>query len=148
MTQDELGRVVGANKNSISAYENGVNDTSPMLLASIAEVTGVTIDWLVTGREPVAPIVSDFGEEYLHDGKTEEEIMREHFDGLVEMMVKDGVERVIAEKMLEAVIREMRITGTGPDGYISLGDFLRDAKRRLDKEAAHQGQAAEGDTAE
>jgi transcriptional regulator with XRE-family HTH domain len=141
----EFEKAVGISKAAISVYERGQGSPRIDMLTKIAEYGEVTIEWLVTGKEPSTLIVHEHGETYLPDGKTDEEIMHDHLERVIEGLEKQGVERVIAEKMLEATIREMRITGSGPDGYINLGDFLKDAKRRLEKEAAHQEQAAEGD---
>lgn len=143
---EDFEKIMGVSKNTLSLYERGEGNPKSTFLLKLAEYGSVSVDWILTGREPKTPLIREQSETYLPNGKTEEEIMNDHLDRIIEALEKDGVERVIAEKMLEATIREMRITGKGPDGYISLGDFLKDAKRRLDKEAAHQGQAAEDKT--
>lgn len=143
---EDFEKIIGVSKNTLSLYERGEGNPKTTFLLKLSEYGKVSVNWIVTGKEITPPIVCEQSEAYNPNSKTDEETINDHLEQIIEGLEKQGVERVIAEKMLEATIREARITGTGPDGYINLGDFLKDAKRRLEKEAAHQGQAAEGET--
>lgn len=52
--QADLGEALGGLKKSmISAYETGDSSPSPETLAQIAELAGVTLDWLIAGKGPM-----------------------------------------------------------------------------------------------
>jgi len=53
MTQQELAEAVGVTPQHISAIEQDKRDPSLSSLAKLAEELGVTIDYLVTGKESV-----------------------------------------------------------------------------------------------
>jgi transcriptional regulator with XRE-family HTH domain len=53
LTGAELGTILNVGKQAISNYETGLAYPSPDSIAKIAELGKVTIDWLVTGKEPV-----------------------------------------------------------------------------------------------
>ena len=135
----KFGEIIGVSKTMVSHYEDGNIAPRVDTMLKIAEYGGVSLEWLFTGKEPSTPIVHEGGETYVPNGKTEEEIINAHKEQIIDCLEKQGVDEVIAEKMLEATIREARITGTGPDGYINLGDFLKDAKRRLEKKPPTRG---------
>ena len=70
MTQLELGNLLGVGKSAVSAYEKGTNDTSPSVLVRVSEISGKSLDWLITGKEPEpqtelqpAPTTYPLGEE-------------------------------------------------------------------------------------
>jgi len=50
MTQAQFASVTGFGSKSISGYELGNSDTSPIFLAKVAELGNTTIDWIVTGQ--------------------------------------------------------------------------------------------------
>ncbi len=47
ITQEELGRVVGVGKTTISQYENGVRTPDAEMLGKLASYFGVSIDYLL-----------------------------------------------------------------------------------------------------
>lgn len=51
MTQQELAEVIGVTPQHISLIEQGNGAPSLSILAKLAEELGVTIDYLVTGKE-------------------------------------------------------------------------------------------------
>jgi hypothetical protein len=51
-TQVEFGSQLGVPQNFVSRYENAKAKPSPKYLAAVAGLTGVTLDWLLLGREP------------------------------------------------------------------------------------------------
>lgn len=51
MTQVEFGRALDSGPKSISAYETGNADTSPLFLAKVALLGGKTLDWVIAGKE-------------------------------------------------------------------------------------------------
>ncbi len=53
MTQQELAKAVGVTPQHISAIEQDKRDPSLSSLAKLAEELGVTIDYLVIGKESV-----------------------------------------------------------------------------------------------
>jgi len=53
MTQKELAEAIGVTPQHISAVEQDKRDPSLSSLAKLAEELGVTIDYLVTGKESV-----------------------------------------------------------------------------------------------
>ena len=61
--QEEFGRVLGGtSKSAVSSYEAGDSAPSPETLATIAEIGGVTLDWLITGKgEATPPFSADEG---------------------------------------------------------------------------------------
>lgn len=113
----------------------------------IAEYGGVSLEWLVYGREPSAPSVvcEELNKDYCSGQDIEKEIGK-YSDKIINHLVLLGTDRVIAEKMLEATIQEIKTRGKGDEGYINLGDFLKDAQRRLKLEAAREARAAEEKT--
>lgn len=51
-TQVEFGRSLGVPQNFVSRYEHAKARPSVEYLAAVAELAGVTLDWLVLGYEP------------------------------------------------------------------------------------------------
>jgi len=65
MTQSEFAEALGYGYKSISAYENGNTDTSPLLLAKIANLGGQSLDWLIAGKGSLnQTIVAEPQEDY------------------------------------------------------------------------------------
>jgi len=58
LTQPELGEQLGVEKAAISKYEAGEAKRGVPIefLAKIAELGNVTLDWLITGREPARTV--------------------------------------------------------------------------------------------
>ena len=55
MTMKELGRLVGVSEGAISHYETGRREPDPEMLKRIADVLGVTTDYLI-GRDSPASV--------------------------------------------------------------------------------------------
>lgn len=51
-TQVEFGRLLGVAQHYVSRYEHAKAKPSAEYLAAVAELTGVTLDWLVLGHAP------------------------------------------------------------------------------------------------
>jgi transcriptional regulator with XRE-family HTH domain len=51
-TQQQIADAVGKTKAAVSNFENGNNKPSLETLIAFAADTGVSLDWLVLGREP------------------------------------------------------------------------------------------------
>lgn len=51
-TQERMGEFIGKTKGAVSNFENGQNKPALETLIRYAEVTGVSLDWLVLGRQP------------------------------------------------------------------------------------------------
>ena len=56
-TQDELGSMLGVKKATVSKYESGETKLTPEALKKIAELGGITLDELITGKPPTAEIL-------------------------------------------------------------------------------------------
>lgn len=55
--QTEFGNLVGASNASISSYEKGDSYPSICVLVRIAQLGGVSIEWLIMGEEATRPIL-------------------------------------------------------------------------------------------
>lgn len=55
MTQDELARLTGISRVSISRYENGVNEPSMGNIRKISRVLKAPVDYLIGGDANEAP---------------------------------------------------------------------------------------------
>jgi transcriptional regulator with XRE-family HTH domain len=56
-TQDELGVMLGVKKATVSKYESGETKLTPEALKKIAELGGITLDELITGKPPTVEIL-------------------------------------------------------------------------------------------
>lgn len=66
VTQDDLARVVGVKRNTVSRWENGAMVPSdPATLASLAAALEVSVEWLISGDQPAGG--ADAGE--LHEAQ-------------------------------------------------------------------------------
>jgi transcriptional regulator with XRE-family HTH domain len=59
LNQTELGEVLGVTLNTVFNIESGKTDISTEVLKSLSEYFGVSIDYLVTGKEEAATISPD-----------------------------------------------------------------------------------------
>lgn len=56
LTQGDLARAVGVERNTVSRWENGgMLPKDPAVIASLAEILEVTADWLIAGTRDGAP---------------------------------------------------------------------------------------------
>ncbi len=54
LTQGDLAKAVGVERNTVSRWENGsMLPKDPAVIASLAEVLDVTADWLIAGERAV-----------------------------------------------------------------------------------------------
>ncbi|WP_268843101.1 MULTISPECIES: LexA family protein [Aeromonas] len=66
MTQQQLGDKIGANKASISQWENGVYTPDAKNIAELAKALGVTVFWLIDGKgDPVGSNVVPASKSFL-----------------------------------------------------------------------------------
>gem|GEM_PF-1582866 len=54
MSRDDLGRHLDVRVGAVGKYIRGDSDPGAIRLAKIAEIGNVTLDWLITGKEPPA----------------------------------------------------------------------------------------------
>lgn len=54
MSQDKLGKLVGVGRTTVTMWENGSNEPDNATLVKLAEIFGVSVDYLL-GKEPEAP---------------------------------------------------------------------------------------------
>ena len=54
LSQKELGNMLGVSDKAVSRWENGNSQPRSSLLPKLAEVLGVTLDKLLSGRENVS----------------------------------------------------------------------------------------------
>lgn len=52
VSQRDLSRALNITEPSVSAYTSGKSEPSASGFATISRLTGVSIDWLITGKEP------------------------------------------------------------------------------------------------
>jgi transcriptional regulator with XRE-family HTH domain len=143
LDQAAFGKIIGnKSRSAVCKYELGDADPPIDNLQAIAEIGGVTTDWLITGKEPRTAFVCEQLNEDYHAGQTDEEIIRKHTEEIVGCLERDGIERFVAEKMFNTTLREI-LSGKGDEGVITLGAFVNDAKKREKERAARQGRAAE-----
>jgi transcriptional regulator with XRE-family HTH domain len=66
LKQGDLGQLLGVQGPAISKYEKGLQDPGTIALVKIAEFGNVTLDWLITGKEPtVKDQVAEAPAEYI-----------------------------------------------------------------------------------
>ncbi|HSU97395.1 MAG TPA: helix-turn-helix transcriptional regulator [Gemmatimonadaceae bacterium] len=67
VTQGDLAKAVGVNRNTVSRWENGAMVPSdPATLASLAGALEVSVEWLISG-EPAAGSAGSAGKAELHE---------------------------------------------------------------------------------
>lgn len=60
LKQIEIGVLVGAGKSSVSSYESGLNSPPYDYLVKLSELSGLSLDWIITGadHQKTAPLAS------------------------------------------------------------------------------------------
>ena len=58
-TQTQLGKRIGAAKNTISGYENGERQITPSTICALCDLFGCTSDYLLGRAASPAPVISD-----------------------------------------------------------------------------------------
>lgn len=89
MTQEQVGKLIGVEKASVSKYEAGDTALHAKALSVYAEIGNKTIDWLVTGIEA--------------DIRSPKQIIHGHTDPQVLAMVKDVVGKIEAAEQLVGI---------------------------------------------
>lgn len=74
-TQADLGEALGVTASSVSSYESGEYSPTLESLVKIAEIGNVSLDWLITGKEP-APRVAEQPSEYVRGQSLNEDEKR------------------------------------------------------------------------
>lgn len=60
MSQDKLGKLVGVGRTTVTMWENGSNEPDNATLVKLAEIFGVSVDYLL-GKNPEPPSPSGSG---------------------------------------------------------------------------------------
>lgn len=60
MSQDKLGKLVGVGRTTVTMWENGSNEPDNATLVKLAEIFGVSVDYLL-GKNPEPPSPSRSG---------------------------------------------------------------------------------------
>lgn len=58
-TQAQLGKRIGAAKNTISGYESGDRQITPSTICTLCDLFGCTADYLLCRTESPLPVISD-----------------------------------------------------------------------------------------
>lgn len=58
LSQAKLATAVGLSASAIAMYEQGRREPSVSIIIALADVLGVTIDYLLTGQSPQSPSLS------------------------------------------------------------------------------------------
>ena len=58
-TQSQLGKKIGAAKSTISGYESGDHQMTPMLINSLCDLFGCTADYLLGRSQTPQPVLTD-----------------------------------------------------------------------------------------
>ena len=91
---DELSRKTAIPRRTLESYLTGESEPKTSRLVAIAEASGVTVEWLATGREPPPFAASTSG---LPPGKLHEEMLSEAIS-IVEDWLEVNRRRMASEK--------------------------------------------------
>ena len=58
-TQAQLGKRIDAAKNTVSGYENGTRQLTPVLIGRLCDLFGCTADYLLGRSASPLPVISD-----------------------------------------------------------------------------------------
>lgn len=75
MSQEELGNFLNVGKSSISSYENGTREPSKEAIVKIAEIFGVTTDYLLGNTDIKKNVTNNNDDIALDDGLDGHKIM-------------------------------------------------------------------------
>jgi transcriptional regulator with XRE-family HTH domain len=91
-SQADFGEVIGGlKKSAVSTYEAGDSMPTVEALSRIAEIGGVSLDWLISGKEkeiPGLPVVADL---YRRDGAASPNAIEKDLIRLVIEAVEEGL---------------------------------------------------------
>jgi len=97
LSQVQVKEKTGINNKTLSNYENGVSDPDPTTLKVLADLYGVSADWLISGKESnfKNPIFNSLTEEdrELFDQIMKDKKLRLLFDN-VKKLPPEGKDRV------------------------------------------------------
>lgn len=126
---------------TVSGYITGKIEPSVKVIQMVSKMTGVTLEWLVTGEGPMHRAEADTGTcSTGHTYPSGQALPDEHMDkvikeDLVKYCAQFGVNKVVADLMLRETISEIIQAGKLSEGdqFGCLGNFMNDAQRRLAK---------------
>ena len=82
-TQTQLGKKIGAAKNTISGYENEVRHVDPLTIHKLCDLFGCTADYLLGRSDAPLPVISDADAELLAAYHALPLAIRQAVDGLL-----------------------------------------------------------------
>jgi transcriptional regulator with XRE-family HTH domain len=146
--QKALADKMGVSQSSVSNCLSGVNKVPIEMVIATAELTGVTLDWLITGEGPmsrseVCPHEDTIKITYPTDQDlTDEYVDRLVKEDLVKYCAQLGANQVVAERMLRETMAEIKEVAKLPEGdqFGDLGDMINDAQRHIEKRTGRQCQ--------
>ena len=139
--QKDLADKLGVNPATVSGYISGKIEPSVKVIQMVSKMTGVTLEWLITGEGPMhrteaATGTCATGHTYLSgQALTDEHVDKVVKEDLVKYCAQFGVNKVVADLMLRETLSEIIQAGklTEGDQFGCLGNFMNDAQRRLAK---------------
>lgn len=91
ITQKDLAKQIGVSAGTLSDYESGNHEPKSDVLCSVADICGVTIDFLVGREKEKAPAPSE-------DGAEANAIEKEMIDRLVSLgLIEEGIQLTDAD---------------------------------------------------
>ena len=115
---EELGQILGVSKGTVSAYERGEAKVSPEYLIRLAELGGVTLDWLVAGEERCGQVREETtpyaGEARALDGR----LLTETIQATETMLSELGMASRITPADKARVIKELYAMALQQEGRI------------------------------
>ena len=82
-TQTQLGKKIGAAKNTISGYENEVRHVDPLTIHKLCDLFGCTADYLLGRSDAPLPVISEEDAELLSAYHALPLAIRQAVDGLL-----------------------------------------------------------------
>ena len=82
-TQTQLGKKIGAAKNTISGYENEVRHVDPLTIHKLCDLFGCTADYLLGRSDAPLPVISSEDAELLAAYHALPLAIRQAVDGLL-----------------------------------------------------------------
>lgn len=97
LTQQEFGRPLHLNQNSLSSIENGKRNASRRLLDDLVRNYHVRMEWLLTGKEPM---LQDFME-HMNIDEEVKEVVRQYLLLIPQQrkIIRDMIDALIGERI-------------------------------------------------
>jgi transcriptional regulator with XRE-family HTH domain len=99
ITQIRAGQITGINPKTLGGYERGVSEPDALSLAKLAQAYGVTVDYLVTGENPLYKETSrDLGElltqmDLEFEGVRLKDDVKERIKEMIKLMIYDDIQK-------------------------------------------------------